>query len=71
MTETAPKPKARRLIGAMIIILGLTAYVVLVATLGTTVIPNHWGAQLAFYGIAGVAWALPLRPLVAWINRED
>lgn len=46
----------------------LTAYVVAMATLGERV-PNQWLLKLAFYGVAGTGWGLPLIPLIAWMNR--
>lgn len=33
-------------------------------------VPAHWLVQLVFYIVAGTAWAFPLKPLFAWVNRE-
>ena len=32
-------------------------------------LPDHWAVYLVFYLIAGTAWAFPLKPVMAWINR--
>jgi len=60
--------RARKFIGLLGILGFLCAYVVLVATLGG-LLPQNWAVQLAFYGVAGIVWGLPLFPLIAWMNR--
>lgn len=60
---------ARRAIGAAMILVFLVVYVVLAATIGGHLAHAPWWAQLAFYAIAGVAWALPLRPLFVWMGK--
>ena len=60
---------ARRGIGALVILVFLVAYLALAATLGGHLAHGPWWAQLAFYAIAGIAWALPLRPLFVWMGR--
>jgi hypothetical protein len=60
--------RTRKLIGSMAIIAFLGLYVAAVAILAES-LPPHWGAQLAFFVVAGVAWGAPLIPLIAWMNR--
>jgi hypothetical protein len=60
--------RSRKLIGMIVLLAGLTAYVALVATIATTWLPGHWAVQVAFFAVAGVAWALPLKPFMAWMN---
>jgi len=59
--------RVRKFIGLVAILAFLTFYVVAVISLGAF-IPEHWGAQLAFYGVAGLAWGFPLFPLITWMN---
>jgi Protein of unknown function (DUF2842) len=61
-------PRLRKLIGLVGILAFLTAYVVLVITLGEH-IPDNWAAKLAYFGLAGVVWGLPLFPLIRWMNE--
>lgn len=61
-------PRLKKLIGSIAILVFLFFYVVAVITIGDH-IPTHWAAQLAFFGIAGIAWGLPLIPLMKWMNR--
>lgn len=60
--------RVRKLIGLVGILAFLTAYVVVVATLGDH-IPKRWAVQALYFGLAGVLWGLPLFPLISWMNR--
>lgn len=59
--------RLRKFIGLFAILGFLLAYVVGVVTVGEH-IPNHWAAQLVFYGLAGTLWGVPLFPLFRWMN---
>jgi len=58
-------PRARRAVAALGVCLFLAFYVWAVIGIGT-LLPNHPLVHLLFYGIAGVAWGLPLLPLLSW-----
>jgi hypothetical protein len=60
--------RIRKAIGGVAILVFLAAYVWAIATLGEHV-PDQWLVRLAFYGIAGTAWGVPLIPLITWMNR--
>lgn len=57
--------RARRAIASVGIVAFLIFYVWLVIAIGAH-IPDHPLATLAFYGIAGTAWGVPLLPLMSW-----
>ncbi len=61
----------RKFIGMIILLLGLFFYIAVVVTIATTLLPAHWTFEIPFYIVAGVAWALPLRPFMAWMNQSD
>jgi hypothetical protein len=61
--------RARRAIASVGIIAFLTFYVWLVIAIGAHV-PDHPLATLAFYGIAGTAWGVPLLPLMSWAEGK-
>jgi hypothetical protein len=61
--------RLRKLIGLVVILAFLVAYVAVAATVGEHV-PDHWLARLAYYSLAGTLWGLPLFPLIRWMNRE-
>jgi hypothetical protein len=48
---------------------GFILYVMAVVALADHVIGLHWLVQLAYYVIAGVAWAWPARALMFWGAR--
>lgn len=58
----------RNLVGGIAILVFLAAYVWAAVAVGDLV-PNHWAARLAYYAVAGVAWGVPLLPLLSWIAR--
>lgn len=59
---------SRQLIGMLGLLVGLVFYLGLVVTIATNWLPAHWALQAVFFAIAGVAWAVPLRPFVKWMN---
>lgn len=61
----------RKLLGSLVLLIGLTVYIVLVATVATNWLPLHWWVQVPFYLVAGIAWAIPMRPFMYWMNRPD
>jgi len=61
-------PRARKFIGMFGVLGFLAAYVGLVAILADHV-PDHWAARLVFFVTAGVAWGVPILPLIRWMNR--
>lgn len=63
--------RTRKLVGSFILIVGLTAYIVAVSTIGTQLLSHHWAVQTIFYAVAGIAWAFPLKGFLAWMNRPD
>jgi hypothetical protein len=67
--DRAMSPRLRKFIGMVAILAFLAVYITVVASLGDE-IPEHWLAQLAYYGIAGTFWGVPLFPLIRWMNRQ-
>lgn len=64
--------RVRKFIGMWLLIFGLLAYVVLVVNLATASwMPKHWAVQILFYLVAGVGWAIPMRPFMRWVNKPD
>ncbi|HVM22459.1 MAG TPA: DUF2842 domain-containing protein [Sphingomicrobium sp.] len=65
---TPPEPSARKLAGIALILLLIVLWAALVASLAPTV--GNWPilVQAPFYLVMGIAWILPLKPLVRWIQ---
>jgi hypothetical protein len=61
-------PSYRKPFGVLAIIFGLAAYVVLVVGLSDPIGELHVLLQAPIYLVLGVAWVLPLKPLVLWME---
>ena len=65
--------RARKFLGAAIMLAFVAVYATL-AMLAAQSDPVHrlpgW-AQAIFYAVVGMAWILPLMPLLAWMERPD
>ena len=62
------EPNWRKPVGVFAIIGLITLWIVLVASLSGTV--GTWPvlAQAAFYLVVGLAWIVPLKPVLQWIE---
>ena len=47
----------------------LIFYVWAVISLGEFV-PDAWWAQVLYFAVAGLAWGVPILPLISWAGRE-
>jgi hypothetical protein len=66
MTDQQPSP--RKLVGIAAILAIILVWAAFVATLSPFV--GKWPVlvQAPYYLVAGVAWAIPLKPLIRWIQ---
>jgi hypothetical protein len=64
------KARARKAIGGLGMLAFLAVYVWIASSIGTR-LPNQWAIRLAYYAAAGIAWGLPLIPLISWMNRGE
>ena len=62
------EPSGRKLVGIGLILLIIALWAVLVASLAPFV--GSWPVliQAPFYLVMGLAWIIPLRPLIRWIE---
>ena len=62
------EPSGRKLVGIMLILLLIGGWTAFVATLAPVV--GTWPVlvQAPYYLIMGIAWIIPLKPLVRWIE---
>ncbi|MFC5343769.1 DUF2842 domain-containing protein [Brevundimonas staleyi] len=61
--------RARRAIASVCILAFLTFYIWAVIAVGGHV-PDHPLATLAYYGLAGTLWGVPLLPLMSWAEGK-
>lgn len=58
----------RKVITGLALLAFIAAWIVAAGTIGTWLSGSNDWLQLAFYIFAGVAWVIPLRPLLRWMN---
>lgn len=62
------EPSWRKPVGVFAILALITLWCILIASLSGSV--GDWPvlAQAAFYLVAGIAWIVPLKPVLQWIE---
>ena len=61
----------RKPLGALIIVVWIVAYVAVAGVIGDRIASEHWFWKVLYFPIAGLAWILPLRPLLRWMHARD
>jgi hypothetical protein len=61
-------PRLRSFIGSVAILVFLVGYV-WTATAIADRLPDDPMIKLVYFAVAGLAWGLPLLPLMTWMNR--
>lgn len=60
----------RALLGSIVIIAFLTAYIWAAVWIGMRLPENAW-IRLAYYPLVGILWGIPLLPLMSWLSGES
>ncbi len=65
--------RIRKLIGALVIVCFVLVYALLAMALAQARFVQDSSApvQAVWYAVLGLAWVLPLMPLIKWMARED
>jgi hypothetical protein len=58
----------RRIVASIIILAFLGLWIWGAATLGTMLATAPKWATLIYYIVAGIGWAIPLKPVLSWMN---
>ena len=61
-------PSWRSAAGMLLILLLIAGWSVLVVSLAGFVAGWPWPLEALFYLVAGIAWILPLKPLLRWMQ---
>lgn len=61
----------RRAIGIAVTGLYLMVYIYFAASIGGAFAQKSFGAQMAFFAVAGLVWVFPLYPLFKWMRVPD
>ena len=62
------KPTWRKPAGVGLILLIILIWAVLITSASPLVANAGWPVQTLFYVVAGIAWILPLKPLLRWME---
>lgn len=62
-------PSWRSAVGMFLIVALITGWSVLVVSFAGRAADWPWPLELLFYLVAGIAWILPLKPLIRWMQR--
>ena len=63
-------PRLKKLVGLAVLLPGLLLYVGAVVTLAE-MLPEFWLGRLAYFIVTGLAWALPVIPLMKWMEKDS
>jgi hypothetical protein len=66
------RPRSRKLIGTIVLLLALAVYATIAAVIGSGRIARapQW-VQFAFFLTTGLAWVIPAGLLIRWMQRPD
>ena len=60
-------PRIRKIVGMLAMLAFIAAYIALAVAIAER-LPDNDLVQLIYFVIAGVAWTLPLIPLLSWMD---
>lgn len=64
-------PRLKKFIGTLFMVVFVALYAVVVVAIAPRILTGASKmVELAFYAIAGLAWALPLMPLIWWMEKK-
>ena len=61
----------RKMIGSLVLLAWLLGYVAVAAVVGDRIASEHWAWKLLYFPIVGMAWVIPLKPLLRWMHSRD
>ncbi len=61
----------RKVIGSLILLAWLLGYIAVAAVVGDRIASEHWAWKLLYFPIVGMAWVIPLKPLLRWMHVKD
>ncbi len=64
-------PTIRKIVGAIAILVWIAGYVAVAAVIGDRIALEHWAWKLLYFPIAGLAWVLPVKPMILWMHAKD
>ncbi len=64
--------RIRKLIGVFVLLIWLAFYAMCAMLVAIAVLPEaNWFVEFLYYAVAGMAWIVPVRYLMLWMNKPD
>jgi hypothetical protein len=61
----------RKIIGSLALVAWMVGYIAVAAVVGDRIALEHWVWKVLYFPIVGLAWVLPLKPLLRWMHARD
>lgn len=61
----------RKALGSLLLVGWMVAYIAVAAVIGDRIASEHWVWKLIYFPVVGMAWVLPLKPLLRWMHAKD
>ncbi len=61
----------RKALGSLLLVAWMVAYIAVAAVIGDRIASEHWVWKLVYFPVVGMAWILPLKPLLRWMHAKD
>lgn len=64
-------PRIKKLIGAILMVVFVAIYALVIMAIAPRILTGatKW-VEALFYAVAGLAWAVPLLPLIRWMEKK-
>ena len=69
MSKAPLSPRVKKIYGGVLIMVFLTGYISLAATLGG-MLPDNILIKAVYYAVIGIGWGVPLIPLLSWMDKD-
>jgi uncharacterized membrane protein YuzA (DUF378 family) len=64
-------PRLKKLIGTIVMVMFVALYALIIVALAPRILTGSSKlVELLFYIVAGLAWVIPLLPLIRWMERK-
>lgn len=64
-------PRIKKLVGTGLMVVFVAFYAMVIVAIAPRILTgaSKW-AEVAFYALAGIAWVMPLLPLIRWMEKR-
>ena len=61
----------RKILGTIVLLAWVIAYIAVAVVIGDRIALEHWAWKVLYFPIVGMAWILPVKPLILWMHAKD